>query len=70
MKFSDVKRSFNVANKNVKVIDCFLPVHLQLSKKETNLYKKNGSFNEQYYKWQFLECLVKSGLCWSGSSFS
>ena len=32
-------------------------------KQETSLYKKDGSYNEQYYKWQFLNCFVESGLC-------
>lgn len=27
------------------------------------MYKKDGSHNEQYYKWQFLYCFVSAGLC-------
>ncbi len=44
-------------------ISCFLPVHLTYDKQETSLKKKDGSHNEQYYKWQFLNCFVESGLC-------
>ena len=44
-------------------VNCFLPVHLTYDKQETSLYKKDGSYNEQYYKWQFLNCFVESGLC-------
>ena len=44
-------------------IDCFLPVHLTIGAKEHNLFKKDGSHNEQYYKWQFLYCFVSAGLC-------
>lgn len=46
-----------------KEIDCFLPVHLTIGGKENDLYKKDGSHNEQYYKWQFLYCFVSAGLC-------
>lgn len=42
---------------------CFLPVHLTKGKEETSLWKKNGDHNEQYYKWQFLNCFVGAGLC-------
>ena len=44
-------------------IEWFLPVHLTIGAKENNLYKKDGSHNEQYYKWQFLYCFVSAGLC-------
>lgn len=62
-KFEELKLEFNKNNKNTKKVDCFLPVHLTHGKEEKNLYKKDGSFNEQYYKWQFLNCFVESGLC-------
>ena len=34
-----------------------------LSSDVNDLYKKDGSHNEQYYKWQFLYCFVSAGLC-------
>ena len=40
-----------------------MPVHLTIGGKENDLYKKDGSHNEQYYKWQFLYCFVSAGLC-------
>lgn len=39
-------------------LECFLPVHLTHKKIESNLKNKDGSNNEQYYKWQFLNCFV------------
>lgn len=44
-------------------VKCFLPVHLNRNKVEKNLFKKDGSHNEQYYKWEFLNSFVESGLC-------
>lgn len=61
--FELLKIDFDNQNKGTTEIDCFLPVHLTKGKKETNLRKKDSSFNEQFYKWEFLECYVGSGLC-------
>lgn len=61
--FEQLKIDFDIANKDVEEIDCFLPVHLTKGKKETNLRKKDGSFNEQFYKWEFLNSFVGAGLC-------
>lgn len=63
MKFEDLKKLYNNKHSKDKEVDCFLPVHLTIGKKETNLFKKNGTPNEQYYKWQFLSCFIESGLC-------
>ena len=52
-------KEYNVASE----IDCFLPVHLTIGVKETNLYKKDGTHNEQYYKWELLYSIVRAGLC-------
>lgn len=54
---------FDDKYRTAKEIDCFLPVHLTIGGKENDLYKKDGSHNEQYYKWQFLYCFVSAGLC-------
>ena len=62
-KFDQLKLYYDKVHKNDKLIECFLPVHLTLNKVESNLFKKNGSFNEQYYKWQFLNCFIEAGLC-------
>ncbi len=61
--FEQLKIKYDIENHNVTAVDCFLPVHLTFSKKETSLLKKDGSYNEQYYKWQFLTCFVETGLC-------
>ena len=61
--FEQLKEQYYIKFKNIKEVDCFLPVHLSHNKKETNLYNKNGSYNEQYYKWEFLNCFINSGLC-------
>lgn len=62
-KFEELKIIFDNDNKSISDIECFLPVHLTMDKTETSLKKKDGTWNEQYYKWQFLYCFVESGLC-------
>lgn len=61
--FENEKILFDDKYRTAKEIDCFLPVHLTIGGKENDLYKKDGSHNEQYYKWQFLYCFVSAGLC-------
>ena len=61
--FEQLKVEFDSKYSLAKSIDCFLPVHLTINRKELNLKKKDGTNNEQYYKWQFLNCFVESGLC-------
>ena len=61
--FENEKILFDDKYRTAKEIDCFLPVHLTIGVKENDLYKKDGSHNEQYYKWQFLYCFVSAGLC-------
>ncbi len=61
--FEHLKTTYNRNHSFDNSVFCFLPVHLTINKTENNLRKKDGSFNEQYYKWQFLYCFVDSGLC-------
>ena len=61
--FENEKILFDDKYGTAKEIDCFLPVNLTIGGKENDLYKKDGSHNEQYYKWQFLYCFVSAGLC-------
>lgn len=61
--FEQLKTKYDAEHQNISTVSCFLPVHLSYDKQETSLYKKDGSYNEQYYKWQFLNCFVESGLC-------
>ncbi len=61
--FEQLKIKYDNEHQNILAVNCFLPVHLTYDKQETSLYKKDGSYNEQYYKWQFLNCFVESGLC-------
>ncbi len=63
MKFNDYKIKFDEIHKNSEELDCIVPVHLTMNKKETSFRSVKGNFNEQYYKWQFLDSFVKSGLC-------
>ncbi len=63
ISFESLKKIYNIIHTKDDQIICFLPSHLIMNKCETNLYKKDGSFNEQYYKWQFLNCFVEAGLC-------
>ena len=62
-KFDELKIEYDAAHKFDKSVVCFLPVHISTDKVEYSLFKSNGEFNEQYYKWQFLNCFVESGLC-------
>lgn len=62
-RFDELKKEYDDVHKNDKSVKCFLPVHLTKGKEETSLWKKNGDHNEQYYKWQFLNCFVGAGLC-------
>lgn len=61
MNFSELKDQFNQENNNTSEFTCFLPTHLS-SNKKTFLLKKDGSKNEEFYKWQFLYALINSGL--------
>lgn len=63
MDFSQLKILYDNDKNNEKEVECFLPVHLSKRLIETNLKKKNGTNNEQFYKWEFLNCFVNSGLC-------
>lgn len=61
--FEQLKKKFDINNKDATDLRCFLPVHLTKNKIEYNLRKKDGTFNEQYYKWQFLDSFISAGLC-------
>lgn len=61
--FEKLKIEFDNKFGKATSLDCFLPVHLTSGKVETSLFKKDGTHNEQYYKWQFLNCFVEAGLC-------
>lgn len=63
INFETEKYNFSNKYSTVTEIECILPVHLTLCSKENNLFKKDGSHNEQYYKWQLLYSIVGSGLC-------
>lgn len=62
-QFTLRKSLFSIGHGSEKSYNCFLPVHLTEGKVETNLEKTDGTHNEQYYKWEFLECFVESGFC-------
>ncbi len=61
--FEIEKRKFDATYFMDKKIDCIVPVHLTIAKVESCLFKKDGSHNEQYYKWQFIYSIIYSGLC-------
>lgn len=61
--FEQIKINYDNSNRGSKSVICPLSVHLDTKKIETNLFKKDGSHNEQYYKWQFLNCFIEAGLC-------
>lgn len=59
--FTNAKVEFDKKYGNAVNFDCFLPEHLTVERK-TSFRKRDGSKNEQYYKWQFLYSIVNSGL--------
>lgn len=61
--FEALKEKYDREHYGVRKVKCFLPVHLTKGKEESDLVKEDGSWNEQYYKWQFLNCFVAAGLC-------
>lgn len=61
MTFTEAKADFDSRFGNSKEFICFLPEHLTLNK-NTSFRKKDGSRNEQYFKWQFLYSIINSGL--------
>lgn len=61
MTFSEAKIKFDEQYRSANKLICFLPEHLTFNK-ETSLHNRDGSLNEQYYKWQLLYSLIYSGL--------
>ena len=61
MTFTEAKQEFDNKYENTVEVNCFLQEHLTFEKK-TNFKKKNGTKNEQYYKWQFFYSIIQSGL--------
>lgn len=61
MTFTEAKNDFDSKYANVIELTHFLSEHLSYGK-VSNLKKKGGEPNEQYYKWQFLYSIIHSGL--------
>lgn len=61
MTFTEAKQEFDNKYENTLEFDCFIQEHLTFGKK-TDFKKKNGTKNEQYYKWQFFYSIIQSGL--------
>ena len=61
MTFTEAKVKFDSQYGSSTDYQCFLPEHLTFDK-TTSFRKKDGTRNEQYYKWQFLYSIVHSGL--------
>lgn len=61
--FEELKIKYDIDHSEEREVICFLPVHLTENKVERDLFNVDGTHNEQYYKWQFLNCFVESGLC-------
>ena len=59
--FTEAKFDFDLKFGNFEKYQCFLPEHLSIGR-STIFRKKDGSKNEQYYKWQFLYSIINSGL--------
>lgn len=61
MTFTEAKFEFDQKYGNTNEFTCFLTDHLTFGK-VTCFRKKDGTKNEQYYKWQFLYSIVHAGL--------
>ena len=61
MTFTEAKLEFDNKYGNSSEFNCFLPEHLTIEK-VSSFKKKDGTKNEQYFKWQFLYCVVCAGL--------
>lgn len=61
MNFTQAKEKFDSEYGGSQQYTCFLPEHMSVDK-STCFRKKDGSKNEQYYKWQFLYSIVNSGM--------
>ena len=61
MSFTEAKLEFDNIYGNSSEFKCFLSEHLNIEK-VTSFRKKDGTKNEQYYKWQFLYSIVHAGL--------
>ena len=59
--FTKAKQEFDEKYQNELEFNCFIQEHLTFGKK-ANIKNKNGTKNEQYYKWQFLYSIIQSGL--------
>lgn len=61
MSFNDQRLDFNNKYLYKDSFTSLVPIHLTQEKK-VNIKKKDGSPNEEYYKWQFIYSIVNSGL--------
>lgn len=61
MTFTEAKLEFDNKYGNSSEFNCFLPEHLTIEK-VSSFKKKDGTKNEQYFKWQFLYSIVHAGL--------
>ena len=59
--FSRQKKEFDVSYKLSKSITSIVPFHLTKNK-EVNLFKTDGTHNEEYYRQQLLHTLIDSGM--------
>ena len=59
--YSKIKDEFDNKYKYENEFECFLPVHLEYSKR-TVIKNSKGELNEEFYKWQFLYGIVYSGM--------
>ena len=59
--FSKAKELFDLEHKTSSHTNCIVPVHGK-SHAPVTIRNTKGEFNEEYYKWQFVNALVKSGM--------
>lgn len=59
--FALAKTQFDAAHANVSHAECIVPVHGKVHAK-VSIRNSRGEPNEEFYKWQFVNALVHSGL--------
>lgn len=59
--FTTAKNDFDRVHKNAQTAQCIVPVNGKI-RDAIAIRDKNGNPSEEYYKWQFVHAIIKSGL--------
>ena len=62
MTFAEAKKNYDSAHKNKTTTECIVPFNGK-PHPPISIHNSKGEPNEEYYKWQFINAFVQSGLC-------